>query len=56
MCLDVKNCEDIPQVKCALWQAKQALLAFFRLGLEGSLDLALLEPLGASEEALLSVL
>lgn len=29
--------EGVPQVKCALWQAKQALRAFFLLGRIGSL-------------------
>ena len=28
---------NLPHVKCARWQAKQALLAFFRRGLDGSL-------------------
>lgn len=49
---------NAPQVKCALWQAKQALLAFFRLGLEGSLGsyffLSWEEPLAPAGSAMLS--
>ena len=33
---------DIPHVRCARWQAKQALLAFFLLGRSGSFALELL--------------
>lgn len=33
-----ETCQYSPQVRCALWQAKHALRAFFRLGLVGSLS------------------
>lgn len=46
---------DVPQVKCALWQAKHALLAFFRLGLRGSFgSYFFLSPLAAIGSAILS--
>jgi hypothetical protein len=55
-----KSASDIPHVRWARWQAKQARLAFFLLGLRGSFGFGLVCPLEGfcwsdEPEALLSV-